>query len=453
MSTIAAISTPNAIGGISVIRISGPKSIKIAEKLFKSLNDIIVSSMKGYTCAYGFVHDNGKKVDDVILSLFRAPKSYTGEDVVEISCHGGIFITIQILRIILKNGAELALPGEFTKRAFLNGKLSLTQAEAVMDVISANSDNELKYAIALKDGAIFKRVKKVSESLIKTLGDLAAWADYPEEDIPIVDSENLNNSLNNILSELKKILTTYDYGKIIREGINTAIVGKPNVGKSTLMNCLSGYEKSIVTDIAGTTRDIIEEKVKIGNLILRLYDTAGIRLTDDIIESIGVNNAYKKINDVDLIFVLFDSSKKLCDDDFKIIEQVKNRKTIAIINKIDISNDFNKDILKENFKYIIEISAKDNFGIENLEEILEEMFLNEEIDADQGILANERQKLNLEKSLISLKEAIDILNMGESFDAVTVMLDDSLHYLLQLTGESVTENVVNEVFSRFCVGK
>lgn len=453
MSTIAAISTPNAIGGISVIRISGPKSIKISEKLFKSLNDIIVSSMKGYTCAYGFVHDDGQKVDDVILSLFRAPKSYTGEDVVEISCHGGIFITRQILRIILKNGAELALPGEFTKRAFLNGKLSLTQAEAVMDVISANSDNELKYAIALKDGAIFKRVKKVSESLVKTLGDLAAWADYPEEDIPIVDSENLNNSLNNILSELKKILITYDYGKIIREGINTAIVGKPNVGKSTLMNCLSGYEKSIVTDIAGTTRDIIEEKVKIGNLVLRLYDTAGIRITDDIIESIGVNNAYKKINDVDLIFVIFDSSKKLCDDDFKIIDQVKNKKTIAIINKIDISNDFNKDILKENFKYIIEISAKDNLGIENLEEILEEMFLNEEIDADQGILANERQKLNLEKSLISLKEAIDILKMGESFDAVTVMLDDSLHYLLQLTGESVTENVVNEVFSRFCVGK
>jgi len=219
------------------------------------------------------------------------------------------------------------------------------------------------------------------------------------------------------------------------------------------MNCLSGYEKSIVTDIAGTTRDIIEEKVKIGNLVLRLYDTAGIRITDDIIESIGVNNAYKKINDVDLIFVIFDSSKKLCDDDFKIIDQVKNKKTIAIINKIDISNDFNKDILKENFKYIIEISAKDNLGIENLEQILEEMFLNEEIDADQGILANERQKLNLEKSLISLKEAIDILNMGESFDAVTVMLDDSLHYLLQLTGESVTENVVNEVFSRFCVGK
>ena len=453
MSTIAAISTPNAIGGISVIRISGPKSIKIAEKLFKSLNDIDVSSMKGYTCAYGFIHDDGQKVDDVILSLFRAPKSYTGEDVVEISCHGGIFITRQILRIILKNGAELALPGEFTKRAFLNGKLSLTQAEAVMDVISANSDNELKYAIALKDGAIFKRVKKVSESLVKTLGDLAAWADYPEEDIPIVDSENLNNSLNNILSELKKILTTYDYGKIIREGINTAIVGKPNVGKSTLMNCLSGYEKSIVTDIAGTTRDIIEEKVKIGNLVLRLYDTAGIRITDDIIESIGVNNAYKKINDVDLIFVIFDSSKKLCDDDFKIIDQVKNKKTIAIINKIDISKDFNKELLKENFKHIIEISAKDNLGIENLEEILEEMFLNEEIDADQGILANERQKLNLEKSLISLKEAIDILKMGESFDAVTVMLDDSLHYLLQLTGESVTENVVNEVFSRFCVGK
>ena len=243
MSTITAIATPNATGGISVIRISGEKAVEIADRVFRSISEKPVAQMKAYTCAYGYVFENGEAVDDVVLTLFKAPRSYTGEDVVEISCHGGIYITRKILRIILDNGAELAKAGEFTKRAFLNGKLSLTQAEAVMDIISATGNNELKYASSLHDGAIFRRIKGICNEIVHILGDLSAWADYPEEDIPEVEPQNLVKSVGKIKSELEATAKTYDYGRILRSGINTAIVGKPNVGKSTLMNCLSGFDR------------------------------------------------------------------------------------------------------------------------------------------------------------------------------------------------------------------
>lgn len=453
MSTITAIATPNATGGISVIRISGEKAVEIADRVFRSISEKPVAQMKAYTCAYGYVFENGEAVDDVVLTLFKAPRSYTGEDVVEISCHGGIYITRKILRIILDNGAELAKAGEFTKRAFLNGKLSLTQAEAVMDIISATGNNELKYASSLHDGAIFRRIKGICNEIVHILGDLSAWADYPEEDIPEVEPHNLMKSVGKIKSELEATAKTYDYGRILRSGINTAIVGKPNVGKSTLMNCLSGFDRSIVTDIAGTTRDVVEESVKIGELTLRLSDTAGIRETDDAIEKIGVEIAYKRLEEADLIMAVFDGTQALSDDDRKLIESVKDRKSVAIINKTDGEKNIDRDYIFANFKYCVELSAKNSEGIEDLEKVLNEMFIRNDIEAEQGVIANERQKRCLENSLKSVNEALEALENGENLDAITVLLDESADYLLELTGEKITESVVNEVFSRFCVGK
>ena len=415
MSTITAIATPNATGGISVIRISGEKAVEIADRVFRSISEKPVAQMKAYTCAYGYVFENGETVDDVVLTLFKAPRSYTGEDVVEISCHGGIYITRKILRIILDNGAELAKAGEFTKRAFLNGKLSLTQAEEVMDIISATGN--------------------------------------PEEDIPEVEPQNLVKSVGKIKSELEATAKTYDYGRILRSGINTAIVGKPNVGKSTLMNCLSGFDRSIVTDIAGTTRDVVEESVKIGELTLRLSDTAGIRETDDAIEKIGVEIAYKRLEEADLIMAVFDGTQALSDDDRKLIESVKDRKSVAIINKTDGEKNIDRDYIFANFKYCVELSAKNSEGIEDLEKVLNEMFIKNDIEAEQGVIANERQKRCLENSLKSVNEALEALENGENLDAITVLLDESADCLLELTGERITESVVNEVFSRFCVGK
>ncbi|MGN0606031.1 MAG: tRNA uridine-5-carboxymethylaminomethyl(34) synthesis GTPase MnmE [Oscillospiraceae bacterium] len=450
MSTVAAIATPNAVGGISVIRISGENAIAVAAEIFRGKNPL---EMEGYTCAYGHIHDNGELLDDVVLTVFKAPKSYTGENVVEISCHGGIFITRQILRLILKNGAELAPAGEFTKRAFLNGKLSLTQAEAVMDIISADSSNELKYAVSLREGACFRRIKSISDKIVHVLGNLSVWADYPDEDIPEVEPDALKSSINQIYSELMETSATYDYGRIVRNGINTAIVGKPNVGKSTLMNCLSGFKRSIVTDIAGTTRDVIEESVRLGSLTLRLSDTAGIRTTDDEIEKIGVDIAYSRLDEADLVLAVFDCTIPLCDDDFSLIEKLKTKKAVAVINKSDAESVIDMDLIKQNFRYFVEISAKDNIGINYLSECLEKMFMNNDIPAHQGIIANERQKICVEKALTAVKSAIDALEYGEMLDAVTVLMDEALNALLELTGERVTETVVNDVFSRFCVGK
>lgn len=450
LSTVAAIATPNAAGGISVIRISGENALDVAAKVFKGKNPL---EMDGYTCAYGYIHDNGEFLDDVVLTVFKAPKSYTGENIAEISCHGGIFISRRILRLVLKNGAELAPAGEFTKRAFLNGKMSLTQAEAVMDIISAESSNEFKYAVSLREGACFRRVKAVSDKIVSVLGNLSVWADYPDEDIPEIEPDALKNSLSAILGELESTSQTYDYGRIMREGINTAIVGKPNVGKSTLMNCLSGFRRSIVTDIAGTTRDVVEESVRLGSLTLRLSDTAGIRMTDDEIERIGVDIAYSRLDEADLVLAVFDCTVPLCDDDFSLIEKLKSKKAVAVINKSDSKPVIDMDFIKNSFKYFVEISAKDNIGINHLSECLEEMFINNDIPAEKGIIANERQKSCVEKALGAVREALYALENGEMLDAVTVLLDEALSALLELTGEKVTDTVVNDVFSRFCVGK
>lgn len=452
MSTISAIATPNAVGGISVIRISGENAISVADSIFKGSKKPI--NMEGYTCAYGNIYDDDNQLlDDVVLTVFRSPKSYTGEDVVEISCHGGKFVTKQILRLILSRGVRLAEAGEFTKRAFLNGKMDLNQAENVMNIISAEGKSQLKCANSLREGANFKKVKEISVQITNILGDLSAWADFPEEDVPIVDPKNVLEQSKSIISQLEKISTSYDNGRIVREGINTVIVGKPNVGKSTLMNCLSGFERSIVTDIAGTTRDVVEETVKVGDLTLRLSDTAGIRDTSDIVEKIGVDIAKKRLDQADLIIAMFDGSIPLDDDDFQLIQSVESRNVIAVVNKTDIAINGVFSTIKEHFKYAIEVSAKHSIGLDFLSNTLNEMFLLEDIDIDSGLLANERQKHCIDNCIKSLESCISALEMGMNLDAITIDFDEALNYLLELTGENISETVVDNIFSRFCVGK
>lgn len=453
MSVIAGISTPNAPGGIAIIRISGDKALEIADKLFKSVNGKKAVDMDGYTCAYGHIYDDNQLIDECVLTVFKAPHSYTGEDVAEISCHGGLFVTKKILRLILKNGAEASGAGEFTKRAFINGKLDLTQADAVMDIISAKGDTELKMAENLRKGAVFKKITSVRQKLLKMLGDLSAWADYPEEDIPEVNPDVLKSELLNAESELKSLIKGYDYGRILKNGINTVIVGRPNVGKSTLFNCLSGFERSIVTDIAGTTRDVIEESVKIGELVLRLSDTAGIRETSDVIENIGVDIAFKKIDEADLIIAVMDGSCPLYEDDFKILNQLKNKPAIAVVNKTDKDIMINEQDINKYIKNTVFISAKNNDGIENLQSAIEDIFEVSEINFDNGTVSNERQKKCVDNALSLVNEAVNALDSGIMLDAVTVLIDESLQSLLELTGEKATEAVVDEVFSRFCVGK
>lgn len=453
--TIAAIATPRAAGGISVIRISGNKSIEITDKFFKPVSsEKIPSQMKGYTCAYGnYFDENNEKIDDGIVTVFRSPRSYTGEDMTEVSCHGGIFVTQKLLRCIYRCGARPAEPGEFTKRAFLNGKMSLTQAESVMDIISADGENFYKCAESLKEGSLFKRISEISQKIIHILGDISAWVDYPEEDISEVNNESLITSLKSIADELNRLASTYDYGRIIRQGIDTVICGKPNVGKSTIMNLLAGCERSIVTDIAGTTRDVIEESVRIGDIVLRLSDTAGIRETSDKAEKIGVSLAERKINSADLIFAVFDGSREFDPDDEKLCEKFRNKKNvIAVINKSDMECIIDENKIRSSFENVISISAVDNVSISVIENILKKM-LDEYDISDNIIIANERQKSCVDNAIRCVNEAISALQFGDTLDAVEIIIEDAENYLLELTGERISEVIINEVFSRFCVGK
>ncbi|MBO5344080.1 MAG: tRNA uridine-5-carboxymethylaminomethyl(34) synthesis GTPase MnmE [Ruminococcus sp.] len=453
MATIAAVSTPNAVGGIAVIRISGDNAVSVAEKIFTPFGGKNVADMEGYTCAYGIAHDGDERIDDCILTIFKAPHSYTGEDTAEISCHGGLFVSKKILRAALKNGAATAEAGEFTKRAFLNGKLDLTQAEAVMDVISAKGELELKMAENLREGAVFKAAKKCSARLLKLLSGLAAWTDYPDEDIPEVAPDAILEELTAVREDLQALTADYDRGRIVREGVATAIVGRPNVGKSTLFNCLSGCERSIVTNIAGTTRDVVEESVRLGDITLRLSDTAGIRETDDIIEGIGVEIAWKTVESAELVLAVFDGSCPLTADDFDLIDKVKNKKCVAVVNKSDEEMVLESEKLEEHFIHFVYISAKENQGIKDLENAVKELF---ELNSDSFssvTAANERQKLCIERATEAVSSAIEALEFGEMLDAVNVLVDEAEQSLLELTGERITDAVVDEVFSRFCVGK
>ncbi len=453
MSTIAAISTPNAVGGIAVIRISGDNAIDVAERIFTPFGGKKIADMAGYTCAYGIAQSGGERIDDCILTVFRSPHSYTGEDTVEISCHGGLFVSKKILRAALKNGAVTAEAGEFTKRAYLNGKIDLTQAESVMDIIAAKSETELKMAENLREGAVYKAAQRCSARLLRLLSGLAAWTDYPDEDIPEVEPNALSAELSEVYSDLSSLIADYDRGRILRSGVATAIVGRPNVGKSTLFNCLSGCRRSIVTDIAGTTRDVVEETVMLGDIALRLSDTAGIRDTDDVIEGIGVEIAWKAVESAELVIAVFDGSCPLTADDLDLINKIKDKKCIAVVNKSDEGTVIDEAFLKSVFIHLVYISAKESIGISGLESALNDIFEMNPESFSMTTVSNERQKLCIEKALGAVREALDALRSGEMLDAVNVLLDEAEQSLLELTGEKITDAVVDEVFSRFCVGK
>lgn len=455
-NTIAAIATPLAVGGVSMIRISGDQAFAVADKVFAAASQKPLCEMKGYTAAYGgFYNEKHEQIDDGIALVCRGPKSYTGEDVVELSCHGGILITREILRLVLENGARLAEPGEFSKRAFLNGKMNLTQAESIMDLIGSKNAQAMKSAKAQMDGALFRRIQNVKQNLIEIAAHLAAWVDYPEEDIELLEEDSLQTSLSGARQTVEQLLKTYDTGKILREGVETAIVGKPNVGKSTLMNLLSGCEKSIVTDIAGTTRDVVEESVNLGNVVLRLADTAGIRQTEDIVEQYGVNLALKRIETAGLVLVVFDYSMGLTDEDNRLMKAIEDSEVpvIAVINKTDLPKQLNEEEIKNHFKRIVYTSENDTNSINRLSNEIESLLHLMDIDTTSGMIANERQRICTLKARDCLKEAEETLAMGFTLDAVTVLIDSAIEALLELTGERVTEEVVNQVFHRFCVGK
>lgn len=454
-STIAAIATPVALGGVSMIRVSGPEAVAVAQKIFRSKNGKELAALKGYTGTYGSFYEGEDAIDDGVAFVYRAPKSYTGEDVVELSCHGGILITRKILRLLLENGAVMAEAGEFSKRAFLNGKMSLTQAESIMDLIGSKNEQALRSARAQMDGALFQKIQSVKNDLLTIAGHLAAWVDYPEEDIEEIEQENLVESLQNTLSVTEELLRSFDTGKILREGIETVIVGKPNVGKSTLMNLLSGCEKSIVTDIAGTTRDVIEESVNLGSAILRLADTAGIRQTEDVVEKYGVDLALKRISTAGLVLAVFDYSLPLSEEDEQILSAIETEQVpaIAVINKTDLSGRLEESKIADKIKHIVYISANNTKSLSVLSEKVQEVLHLLHFDTTGGILANERQRACAMEAKRCLQESMETLQMGFTLDAVTVSIESAIEALSELTGERVTESVVNQVFHNFCVGK
>ena len=445
--TIAAIATGNSVSGIGVIRISGDSAIEIAQKVFKSADNTPLSSLKGYTAKFGNVYSKGEKYDNAIALVFRAPKSYTGEDVVELSVHGGIFIVEKTLESVLDAGASPAEAGEFTKRAFLNGKMDLTQAEAVATLISANGQEAAKASFNLLQGSLSNKISNVLDKIVSLSASMAAWVDYPDEEIPELDEKTLKNTLSFAKNELKELLDNYESGMIMTQGVNTVIAGRPNAGKSTLMNMLSGKEKSIVTHIEGTTRDIVENSVRLGSLVLHLSDTAGLRESDDVVEAIGIKKALERIDTASLVLAVFDSSRELDDDDKMLIDSCKGKKAVAVINKI------NTDKIKDNFESIVYISAKNNLGLKELETAVKNILGVEEFDSSAPLIANRRQKQCIQMACENINEALSAAEIGLTYDAINVMIDSAVDELLALTGKKATEEVVNNIFSRFCVGK
>lgn len=453
MSTIAAISTPNAAGGIGIVRLSGEDAVSIAARCFKPVSGKDVNTMKGYSAAYGTVFDAEGELDDGVLLVYRAPHSYTGENTAEICCHGGLFVMQKVLRTVFSLGAVPAGAGEFTKRAFLNGKMDLSQAESVMNVISAQGEQALTAARNTLKGNVSKKAGDICSSLIASAAALAAWADYPDEDIPAVQTDNLRAQLVKNAQELKELIDRYDAGKTVTQGVNTVICGKPNVGKSTLMNLLTGYNRSIVTSVAGTTRDVVEETVRVGSTLLRLADTAGLHDTSDEVESIGVSIAKDRIYDADLVLAVFDISRELSDEDRELISVCRGRKCIAVLNKTDLEHKLKTDEIRENIPFVIELSAKNADSSPLLENALMKLLGTEGLDFNQEILAGERQRDCCKKALENLNEGIFAIDSGLTADAVNVSIDCAVEALLTLTGKKASEEIVSEVFKTFCVGK
>ena len=451
--TIAAISTPRGEGGIGIIRISGDKSFEILNKIFKTKNPN--KDLGFYKFNYGFIDENNKIIDEVMAVRMKAPKTYTCEDVVEINCHGGHLVSEKVLELVLKNGARHAQAGEFTKRAFMNGRIDLSQAEAVMDHIQGKTEKSISLSMDQLRGDLKEKIKEFKKALLDVTAHVNVVLDYPEEGIDDPLPLNLRKNLENVYKEADILIESYDKGKKIKEGIKTVIVGKPNVGKSTLLNSLLKEERAIVTHIPGTTRDIIEEIINIKGIPLVLVDTAGIRETDDIVENIGVEKSKEFIEKADLVLLVLDSSRELEKEDIEVIKKIKDKdkKTIILLNKIDLERKINFE--KYNLENVVEISAKDNIGIEDMEEKIYSFIVEEKVEdsSEKLIITNIRHKTALEKTKESIKSIFETIDTGMPMDLISVDLKEALDNLSEITGEISSEDILDHVFSNFCVGK
>ena len=450
--TITAISTPLGEGGVSTVRISGENAFEIAKEVFKSKNNKDLSKMQGYTAAFGKVYDGEELLDDAVALVFRAPKSYTGEDTVEISVHGGTHLIRRVLRSVINAGARLAEGGEFTKRAFLNGKMSLTEAESVMNLISAKSDRALNIATKNKEGALSKKIKNMTDKLLYLVSEISVYSDFPEDETLCISEDDFLVSLKEIYADLETLVSDYDKGKLIIEGINTVIVGSPNAGKSTLMNLLSKTKRSIVTSIAGTTRDVVEQTAKVGDYTLLLADTAGIHETTDEVEQIGIEQAILRLETADLCLAVFDTSVPATSDDKALIEKTKNKPTLLVLNKNDL-NSAKEDYYETLGLPFVKISALTGEGENELVEQITNLLKLNELDPNAEMLSNERQYQTVQRAKGSVNEAILALESSVTLDAVGILIDDALAALLELDGKRITNEVADEVFRNFCVGK
>ena len=451
--TIAAISTPRGEGGIGIIRISGDKSFEILDKIFNTKNPN--RDLGFYKFNYGFIHDNGKIIDEVMAVRMKAPKTYTCEDVVEINFHGGHLISEKVLELVLKNGARHAEQGEFTKRAFMNGRIDLSQAEAVMDIIQGKTEKSISLSLEQLRGDLRDKIGSFKKALLDVTAHVNVVLDYPEEGIDDPLPSNLRENLENVYAEAERLISSYDKGKKIKEGIKTVIAGKPNVGKSTLLNSLLKEERAIVTHIPGTTRDVIEEIINIKGIPLVLTDTAGIRKTEDIVENIGVEKSKKFIENADLVLLVLDASRELESEDREVIQEIQNnnKKTIVLLNKIDLERKIELD--EFGLENIMEISAKDNIGIEDMEERIYSYIVEEKVEdsSEKLIITNIRHKTALEKTKDAIRNIFETIDAGMPMDLISVDLKEALDSLSEITGEISSEDILDHVFGNFCVGK
>jgi tRNA modification GTPase len=452
LKTIAAISTPAGVGGLAVIRISGNEAIEIADKIFKSKNGISLADVKGYHAKLGNVVFKGEIIDEAIALIFKSPRSYTGEDIVEISVHGGIFLAGRVLKSALSAGARMAGAGEFTKRAFLNKKMSLDKAESVMSLIHANHEKARSITFSAFNGRLGEKIKEIKEVFIDILSDINAQFDYPEEDIPEFDIVKAQSKIDSAIKKILKLINSYSFGRIIKTGIKTAIIGSPNVGKSTLMNLLTKFERSIVTDMPGTTRDIIEEIVILNDIPLVLVDTAGIRNSDNEAEKIGVKRAVETAHSSEIILAVFDASREVLPKEIDLIKSFNKKKVLSIINKTDLENKIKIKPIEENSSAVAWISAKTGKGLKNLSEKIQNMMEFSLPENEDLVVTNERQYDILQRAFEFAETAKKFLSL-EPLDITAQILKDTLDVLTEFTGENAGEEVIEAVFSKFCVGK